>query len=106
MKARFDGRKDNVMNKFDFRGRKISYQWNWLDDDTFIFQFGDGEFEDLEGDYFIHFEYHVADDEWLITIWREDDNININELDKCDADEYITETEIEEVKKIARRLMN
>lgn len=92
------------MNKFAFRGQEISYQWNWLDDDAFIFQFGDGEFSDLESEYFIHFEYHVADDEWLITIWWEDDNIN--ELNKCDADEYITETEIEEVKKFAKQFMN
>lgn len=91
---------------FNFRGQEISYQWNWLDDDTFVFQFGDGEFHDADGDFFIHFEYHVTDNEWIIEVWWEDDNIDINELDKFDADEFITEQEIEEVKKFAKQFMD
>ena len=37
---------DIMMGKFNFRGREITYSYEWLDDDTFVFQFGDGEFQD------------------------------------------------------------
>lgn len=95
-----------MSDRFNFRGQEISYQWNWLDNNTFIFQFGDGEFIDLESEYFIHFEYHTEDNEWIIEIWWEDDSINVNELDKCDADKYITEKEIEKVKEFIKQFMD
>lgn len=95
------------MNKFNFRNQEVSYMHSWSDDDTFGFDFGDGEFTDSEGmDYFIRFEYHVANNEWVVEIWWENDSINIDELDKSDADEFITEQEIEEVKKFAKKFMD
>ena len=36
------------MGKFNFRGKEIAYSYEWLDDDTFVFQFGDGEFQDKD----------------------------------------------------------
>lgn len=96
----------DMSNEFYFREQKISYRWKWYDNNTFIFEFGDGEFTDSDSEYFIHFEYHVEDREWIIEIWWQDDNININELDKFDADEYITEKEIKEVKKFAKQFMD
>lgn len=91
-----------MINKFDFRKKKISYSWNWIDNDTFVFQFVDGEFKDLESDYFIHFEYHKADNEWVISVWWEDDNEVIG-FDG--SDEYITKQEIEEVKEFAKQFI-
>ena len=88
-----------------FRGRDISYSCEWLDNDTYVFQFGEGEFSDSEGDdYFLRFEYHVSDEEWVIEIWWELDNIDISELDRFDSDEYITKQEIEEVKKFIQMI--
>lgn len=95
------------MNKFNFRNQEVSYTTSWSDDDTFGFDFGDGEFTDSEDmDYFIRFEYHVADNEWVIEIWWEDENISIDELDKSDADEFITEQEINEVKEFAKQFID
>lgn len=93
-------------DRFNFRGREILYQCHWDDDNIFVFQFGDGEFTDLASEYFIHFEYHLEDNKWVIEVWWEDDNIDIKELDKCDTDKYITENEIEEVKKYAKKFMD
>lgn len=42
-----------MIGKFKFIEKEISYSYEWLDDDTFVFQFGDGEFRDEDGDYFI-----------------------------------------------------
>lgn len=95
------------IEQFNFRGQYVTYNWNWLDNDIFELEFGDGDFTDSENnDYFLHFEYHVNDNQWIIEVWWEYDNININELYKCDADEYITEKEIEEVKKFAEQFMD
>ena len=94
------------METIKFRNEEVSCMYGWLDNDTFGFDFGDGEFVDSEGDdYFIHIEYHVTDNKWIVEIWWEDDNIDIEELDKIDADEYITEQEIREVKTLAEQLM-
>ena len=88
-----------MLDDFIFRGQKTSNEYKWLNTDTLVFDFGDGEFTDSEeNDYFLHFEYHVADNKWIIEIWWEDDNIDILELDECDADEYITREEIKRVK--------
>lgn len=101
-----DFKEENDMNKFKFRNEEVSYMCAWSDSDTFGFDFGDGEFTDSENmDYFIRFEYHVKEDEWIVEIWWENDSINIDELDKSDADDFITEQEIEEVKEFARQLI-
>lgn len=61
-----------------FRGVNYTYSWNWLDEDTFVLQFGDGELKDLEGDdCFILLEYHIKEDNFIIQSWYEEDNILI-----------------------------
>lgn len=90
--------------KFDFRDQKITFDYNWLDDDTFIFQFGDDQLTDSDGlEYFIHFEYHLADDEWIVEIFWDDDATEVIGFDG--SDEYITEQEIEQVKEFAKQFM-
>lgn len=92
-----------TLSKFDFRNKQVSYDYRWLDDDTFIFEFGDGEFVDSEGyDYFIHFEYHVSDDKWIIEVFWDSDS----EIVGFDgSDEYITGQEVEEVKKFVKQFI-
>ena len=93
--------------KIKFRDKEIFYNYHWIDENTFIFDFGDGEFVDSEEhDYFIHFEYHLDNDKWIVEIWWEDDNLNIDEFDESDADEYIMEHEIEEVIEFAEQLLD
>lgn len=41
------------MDKFIFKNKEIGYSCNWLDKNTFIFEFGDGEFIDDEDDIFL-----------------------------------------------------
>lgn len=94
------------METIKFRNEEVSCMYGWSDDDTFRFDFGDGEFVDSEeNDYFIHFEYHISDNKWIVEIWWEDDSIGIDELDKVDADEYITKQEIKEIKALVEKLM-
>lgn len=94
------------METIKFRNKEVFFMYNWLDDDTFTLDFGDGEFVDSEeNNYFIHIEYHVTDNKWIIEIWWEDDNISIDELDKINADEYVTEQEIKEIKALVEQLM-
>lgn len=94
-----------IMKPFIFRNQKVGYDCSWSDEDTFGFDFGDGEFVDSEGNgYFIRFEYHVSDDEWIVEVWWENDFVNINNLSLSDADEYITVQEIQEVKNFAAEI--
>lgn len=88
-----------------FRGQDIPYTSEWQDNDTYLFRFGDGEFMDSEGDdYYLRFEYHVSDEEWIIEIQWVDDNMDISELDQFDSDKYITKEEIEGVKNFIRQI--
>lgn len=94
------------MDKLNFRNKEISYAYGWADDETFGFDFGDGEFVDSDNmEYFIRFEYNQTHNEWVIEIWWECSYANINELDKSIADAYITEQEIEEIKDFAKKFM-
>ncbi len=90
------------LGRFDFRGNQITYDWEWLDDDTFVFQFGDGEFQDEDGEYFIHFEYHVKDNEWIVEVFWDADVAVIGNINN--ADNYITVKEMEQVIKFAGQL--
>lgn len=91
-------------NIFRFRGLDVSYDYCWRDNDTFIFQFGDGELKEENGDsYFIHFEYHLSDDEWVITIWWENDNAPIGFEG---SEKYINEGEVEWIKSFASKFIN
>lgn len=90
-------------DSFVFRGNSVSFGWHWSDEDTFGLDFGDGEFVDSQGqDYFIHFEYHVKDNIWVIEVWWEDEALPIG---FSDSEKYITEKEIDDVKAIATEIM-
>lgn len=87
-----------------FREQEIQYYTNWLDDDTFELWFGENIFIDSDGDdYFIHIEYHLDDNEWVIEIYFEEEFVLIEDF--INPDEYITKKEIEEIKKIAIKEM-
>lgn len=62
------------MKKFIFRGKETGYAWHWMDKNTLVFDFGDGEFTDAEGDaFFMHCEYHADSGESVFTVcWDED----------------------------------
>ena len=98
----------NEKKSFVFREREIFFDANWLDFDTFMFQFGDGQFVDSENDaYFICFEYHVYDEKWVVNIHWEYD---VKELDTNDQyaytfDNYITIEEIQQIKQMVVKLM-
>ena len=92
-----------MMGKFNFRGKEIGYSYEWLDDDTFVFQFGDGEFQDEDGDYFIHFEYHVKDNEWVVEVFWDGDAAVIRDINN--ADDYITVDEMEMVMNFAEQFI-
>ena len=82
-------------NTFLFREQMVTFAYNWLDDDTFGFDFGDGDFVDSEGkDYFIHLEYHVADEEWITEIFWDD---NAAVLGFEGSGQYLTDQEQEEM---------
>ena len=77
--------------KIDFRGKKIDYFYDWIDNVTFRFDFGDGVFIDKDGDsYFIHVEYHKDTDEFIFEFWYEDDYIPAPEEElKAEEREYL-----------------
>lgn len=87
-----------------FRENEIPCYINWLDDVTFVFWFGEEIFTDSKGDnYFIHFEYHLAEKESVIEIFWEEDSALLNDIKN--SDEYITADEIENIKSIAEKEM-
>lgn len=78
--------------KFIFKGEDISYNYCWLDSDTFVFEFGDGKFIDTDGDnYFFHCEYHLSNKKYLFEIWWEDDIkfADINCMSNSEKEEII-----------------
>lgn len=104
MSCSFDYLGNRDGRRFMFRGRATGCDHVWLDDDTFVFQFGDGEFTDPEGrDYFIHLEYHVQDNEWVTEVFWEDSS---EPAGFDGSEEYITEREIEEIKEFAKQFMD
>lgn len=87
-----------------FRGKIMSCNTNWLDDDTFQMWFGEGIFKDYEGDsYLIKFEKHLKDNEWVVEIIWEDDCTTINQI--CNADDYITANEIWKIERICEKMI-
>lgn len=87
------------MEKFIFKSKETSYSWNWLDKNTFVLDFGDGEFIDSDGDiFFIHCEYHLDNQEFIFEIYWED---FVMEADK----NYISDSDKENVKKFIKQLM-
>lgn len=48
--------------------------YNYIDNVTFCFDFGEGELVDKDGDsYFVHVEYHLNTGEWVFENWYEDE---------------------------------
>ena len=85
-----------------FRGRYIPFYITWADSVTFTMQIGEGEFEDSAGEhYFIQFEYHINEKKWIVAIYWDLEYAYIEELEN--ADEYITQEEIKEIKAIVIR---
>lgn len=85
-----------------FRGRYIPFYITWVDSVTFTMQIGEGEFEDsAEEHYFIQFEYHINEKKWIVAIYWDLEYAYIEELEN--ADEYITQEEIKEIKAIVIR---
>lgn len=89
---------------FTFRGREISYDYSWIDDEIFVFSLGDGEFKDEDGDYYIEFEYYVPENDWTISIIWESDRAVIGELNE--PDKYITVDEMETVMNFAEQFID
>ena len=89
-----------MKNKFIFRDRRTRYDYNWIDNNTFTFCFGDGEFVDKMGDdYFVLVEYHADENAFKFEIWYKYQVIPANEF-------YITESEKADVIKFMNRLMD
>lgn len=84
-------------------GRKLKCNPYWNDDTSFALDIGDGELTDKDGeDYFIHCEYNCDDGMWhyVFEIWFGADACNIYDISKKERDEYLTETEMEELRAI------
>ena len=84
------------MKVFIFRGKEISYDYEWTHEHCFTFDFGDGEFVDDEGDsYFIHCQYEDdTDSEFFFELWYEDD-LTEADIITDDEREYIKHFMIE-----------
>lgn len=85
------------MSTFYIKDKEVSCNYLWRDVITFVFDIGDGDLVDSDGDnYFIHVEYHVDTDKYVYEIWWDDEYLN---LDEC-KEEFLTKQEkalIEEV---------
>ena len=87
------------MEKFIFKNKETSYNWNWLDKNTFVLDFGDGEFVDADGDsFFIHCEYHLDNHTFIFEIYWEDSVMKADE-------NYISDSDKEYVKQFMKKLM-
>lgn len=85
------------------KGKEVSCMHHWLDDNTFVFDIGDGDLTDSNGeDYFIHAEYHTDEDKFVFEIWWEDDYyLDVNDC----QEELLTEHEMEVIKEVMLNLM-
>lgn len=95
---------ENVLDEIDWgNGRKFKCNSYWNDDTSFALDIGDGELIDKEGNpYFIHCEYNCDNEMWhyVFEIWFEDDTCSIYDLPESDRNDYLSETEIEELRTI------
>ena len=84
---------------FIFRGQVMYYDYEWIDNDTFSFYFGDGWFVDDYGDdYFIDVEYCVEADKFTFEAIFKHDCCFVTE-------EHLSESEMEEIKKFIKTLV-
>ena len=82
-------------------GRKFKCNPYWNEDTSFALDIGDGELTDKDGEnYFIHCEYNCDDGVWnyIFEIWFETDNCSIYDIPENKRDEYLTESETNELK--------
>ena len=95
---------ENVLDEIDWgNGRKFKCNSYWNDDTSFALDIGDGELTDKEGNpYFIHCEYNCNNGMWhyVFEIWFENDTCSIYDIPEPDRSEYLSETEIEELRGI------
>ena len=96
------------LNKIEWgNGKTYHYNTYWNDNNSFAMDIGDGELIDKNGDsYFIHCEYNCDCGMWhyIFQIWFEDSNCSIYDIPKENRNEYLTETEIEELRAIIYKL--
>ena len=99
---------ENVLDEIDWgNGRKFKYNSYWNDDTSFALDIGDGELVDKNGNsYFIHCEYNCDNGMWhyIFEIWFENDSCSIYDIPEPNRSEYLSETEIEELKAIIYNL--
>jgi hypothetical protein len=99
---------ENVLNEIDWgNGRKFRCNSYWNDDTSFALDIGDGELIDKDGNsYFVHCEYNCNNGMWhyVFEIWFENDSCNIYDIPESNRSEYLSETEIEELRGIIYRL--
>ena len=99
-----------VEEKFIFRGEKINYNKGWIDDDTYIFQFGENKLKDNSGDNcFILVEYHKSNGKYIIQCWYDDEIVAIySEYSDKDTNKEIfqlTFSEIQNIKLFMKKVM-
>ena len=71
-----------MKNTVKFNNQTVGYVFSgWRDDDeVFLFDFGDSELVDRDGDdYYVHLEYHSEENRWVEEIWWEDEYLSFGE---------------------------
>lgn len=100
--------KSSYLDEIDLgNGKRFKCNSYWNDDTSFALDIGDGELTDKDGnDYFIHCEYNCNNGIWhyVFEIWFENDSCSIFDIPKNERDEYLPETEMEELQAIILKL--
>lgn len=64
--------------KFMFRKKQVNYSGHWIEDNIYIFQFGEDELEDASGDScFILVEYNEDTRKLIAECWYSDEVVTI-----------------------------
>lgn len=88
-------------------GRKFKYTSYWNEKSSFALDIGDGELIDKYGDsYFIHCEYNCDNGMWhyIFEVWFKNNTCSIYDIPEVDRNEYLSETEMEELRAIIYNL--
>lgn len=78
------------------RDKKLSYSYSWVHESRLIFDIGDGELSDKDGNYFIHISYETENDDCSFYLFWDDDMIRLKES----SEDYLTEQEMEYLKQL------
>lgn len=95
-------------SKFLFRGRRISCNWRWSDEDTFICKFGEGELKDIDNDdCWLLCEYHASEDKYIIQSCYEEAEAFLVYSDYKDANVFpiifsLSNEEVNNIKKFMK----